>query len=62
MNTDADIQELLEIARLLSLLTDEGDDRLHGAYHARDGHVRAKGSTLELIERARAVVKESGTQ
>ena len=48
--------ELVAIANALSLLTDEGDDALRGAYIDKQGAIRAKGSTLELIERARAAL------
>jgi hypothetical protein len=49
--------ELLEIARQVALATDEGDDRARGTHYiARDGSIRCKGSFLETIERARAVV------
>ena len=51
--------DLLAALRDFALLTEEGDDRLSGAYHARDGHIRAKGSLLESIERARAAIAKA---
>jgi len=50
--------ELLAVAQLLSILTEENDDRLFGAY-VKDGVIRAKGSTLDLIEKARAAIRKA---
>lgn len=49
--------ELLEIARRLSLATDEGDDAAQGTHYVdKAGVIRCKGSFLELIEQARAAL------
>jgi hypothetical protein len=50
----ADIQRLREIARLLALSADEGDDKAQGTHYIdKHGVIRCKGSFLELIEMAR---------
>jgi hypothetical protein len=46
------VAELEAIASEVALLVAEGDDRMHGVY-IREGVVRAKGSTLDLVARAR---------
>jgi hypothetical protein len=47
--------ELLEVARLLALATDEGDDAAQGTHYVdKDGRIRCKGSFLATIEQARA--------
>lgn len=48
--------DLLSIAQKLSLLVDEGDDRMHGVYVDHAGVIRAKGSTLQLIADALAAI------
>jgi hypothetical protein len=54
------VPELLEIARALTLATDEGDDAAQGTHYVdRTGRIRCKGSFLDLIERARAAVKKA---
>lgn len=48
--------DLLSIAQKLSLLVNEGDDRMHGVYVDHVGVIRAKGSTLQLIADALAAI------
>ncbi len=49
--------ELLEVARLLALATDEGDDAAQGTHYVdRDGRIRCKGSFLGAIQKARAAI------
>lgn len=51
--------ELLAVAQKLTLLVDEGDDRMHGVYVDRAGVIRAKGSTLQLITDALAAIAKA---
>lgn len=56
LRVKAERDQLLDIAKRLALLTDEGDDWMHGVYVDADLRARAKGSTLGLIEDARAAI------
>lgn len=52
--------ELLEVARLLTLATDEGDDAAQGTHYVdKAGRIRCKGSFLETIEKARAALAKA---
>jgi len=52
--------DLLEIVRLLTLATDEGDDKAQGTHYIdKAGVIRCKGSFLELIENARAAIAKA---
>lgn len=53
---------LIEIVKAVSLLTIEGEDKLIGCAYISRGNVYAKGSLLELIEKARALVKTEERQ
>ena len=63
-----DTERLLRICKRLTLLTDPEDDRLYGCYIDESSvyngkvqrTVRAKGSTLALIEDARQALKDAG--
>ena len=55
----ATVPDLLEIARLLSLATDEGDDAAQGTHYIdKQGRIRCKGSFLALLEQARAAIRK----
>ena len=50
--------KLADIARRLTLATNEGDDLSLGTHYIdRQGRIRCKGSFLRLIEEARAAIK-----
>lgn len=53
--------DLLAVAELLALATDEGDDAAQGTHYVdKAGRIRCKGSFLETIEKARAALSLAG--
>jgi hypothetical protein len=56
--------DLLAVAQLLALATDEGDDLATGTHYVdKAGRIRCKGSFLDAIEKARAAIaKATGEQ
>lgn len=65
-----DFERLLGIVKRMTLLIDEDGDRMHGVYIDEgivvNGKtlrvVRAKGSTLALIEDGRQALKDAGVE
>lgn len=55
--------DLLQIAQLLALATNEGDDFAQGTHYIdKQGAIRCKGSFLDLIEKARAAIAKAGVE
>ena len=48
--------DLLAALRPFALMTDENEDKVHGVYIDARGVVRAKGSLLAALDRARAAI------
>lgn len=52
--------DLLAVAEMLALATEEGDDLATGTHYIdKAGRIRCKGSFLDAIERARAAIEKA---